>query len=122
MMTGFEWTPEKVEELTKFWASGLSASEIGRRMGITKNAVVGKVRRLDLAMRRLPAQPKREPNVVTLDRLSANMCSWPEGEPGTADFRFCGTPAVDGKPYCAAHCKIAYVPATKKKAKSSYAA
>jgi GcrA cell cycle regulator len=122
MMTGFEWTPEKVEELTKFWASGLSASEIGRRMGITKNAVVGKVRRLDLAMRRLPAQPKREPNVITLDRLSANMCSWPEGEPGQDDFRFCGTPAVDGKPYCAAHCKIAYVPATKKKAKSSFAA
>ena len=114
MPPNHEWTPERVEELTKLWATGLSASEIGRRLGITKNAVVGKVRRLDLAMRRAPAQPKREPNVVTLDRLKANQCSWPEGDPGQDDFRFCGSPAVLGKPYCEKHCAIAYVPPKKK--------
>jgi GcrA cell cycle regulator len=116
MTVTHEWTPERVEELTKLWATGLSASEIGRRLCITKNAVVGKVRRLDLAMRRAPAAPKREPNVVTLERLKANQCSWPEGEPGEDDFRFCGNPAVDGKPYCEDHCKIAYVPPKKKTA------
>ncbi len=46
MANGFEWNAERVEELTKLWATGLSASEIGRKLGITKNAVVGKVRRL----------------------------------------------------------------------------
>ena len=85
MQPNHEWTTERVEELTRLWATGLSASEIGRKLGITKNAVVGKVRRLDLAMRRAPALPKRKPNVVTLDRLKANQCSWPEGEPGDAD-------------------------------------
>jgi len=119
MMTGFEWTPEKVEELTKFWASGLSASEIGRRMGITKNAVVGKVRRLNLAMRRAPAPPKRPASVVTLERLKADMCSWPTGEPGHPDFMFCGIPAVEGKPYCSEHCARAYIPSTRKRASAA---
>ena len=41
MPPNHEWTTERVEELTKLWATGLSASEIGRRLGITKNAVVG---------------------------------------------------------------------------------
>ncbi len=113
-MIEFEWTPERVAELTKLWATGLSASEIGRRMGITKNAVVGKVRRLDLTMRRAPPPPKRAPSVVTLDRLSANMCSWPMGEPGKEDFRFCGQPALAAKPYCGEHCAMAYVPAKRK--------
>ncbi len=110
-----EWTPERVAELTKLWASGLSASEIGRRLGVTKNSVVGKVRRLDLAMRRQPTTPKPQRKIVTLDSLKANMCSWPEGEPGTENFRFCGVPAEPGKPYCAPHCAVAYVPNTKKK-------
>jgi len=116
MQPNHEWTTERVEELTRLWATGLSASEIGRKLGITKNAVVGKVRRLDLAMRRAPALPKRKPNIVTLDRLKANQCSWPEGEPGDSDFRFCGIPAVMGKPYCEKHCAMAYVPAKKKQA------
>ena len=114
MPPSHEWTVERVEELTKLWATGLSASEIGRRLGITKNAVVGKVRRLDLAMRRAPAPPKRELNVVTLDRLKADQCSWPEGEPGSPNFRFCGKSAMIGKPYCQEHCAIAYVPSKKK--------
>ena len=116
MPPNHEWTAERVEELTKLWATGLSASEIGRCLGITKNAVVGKVRRLDLAMRRAPAPPKRKPNIVTLDRLKANQCSWPEGDPGEPDFRFCGIPAIIGKPYCEKHCIIAYVPSKRKQA------
>ena len=119
MVVGFEWTQERVEKLTELWATGLSTSEIGRRLGITKNAVVGKVRRLDLAMRRQPPAAKVDHNIITLDTLKANMCSWTNGEPGKPDFRFCGEPAVDGKPYCLEHCKIAYVPSTKKKASAA---
>jgi GcrA cell cycle regulator len=115
MLVSFEWTPERVAELTRLWATGLSASEIGRKLGITKNAVVGKVRRLDLAMRRQPPAAKIDHKIITLDSLKANMCSWPNGEPGKPGFRFCGKPVVFGKPYCAYHCEIAYVPNTKKK-------
>jgi GcrA cell cycle regulator len=31
------------------------------------------------------------------------------GEPGTAEFRFCGGDAIPTKPYCAEHSAIAYV-------------
>ena len=114
MPPNHEWTTERVDQLTKLWGTGLSASEIGRKLGITKNAVVGKVRRLNLAMRRAPAVPKTLPNIVTLERLKSTQCSWPEGEPGEDSFRFCGKLAVPGKPYCEAHCKIAYVPPKKR--------
>ena len=49
------WTEDQAEQLTKLWATDLSASEIAGKLGVTKNAVIGKVRRLGLAMRRNPA-------------------------------------------------------------------
>lgn len=36
-------------------------------------------------------------------------CLWPFGDPGDADFHFCGAPAVPGKPYCDEHCARAYI-------------
>ncbi len=49
-----EWTEETIERLRALWAEGLSTAEIGRRMGISKNAVVGKAHRLNLAARPSP--------------------------------------------------------------------
>ena len=34
-----------------------------------------------------------EAEIIKLDALGAGMCRWPEGEPGTDTFRFCGRPA-----------------------------
>ena len=46
------WTDERVELLKKFWADGLSASQIASKLGeVTRNAVIGKVHRLGLAGR-----------------------------------------------------------------------
>ncbi len=52
------WTDERVEMLKKLWSDGLSASQIAGRlgMGVTRNAVIGKVHRLNLAGR--AAQPR----------------------------------------------------------------
>ena len=36
MVASFDWTQERVENLTELWATGLSTSEIGRKLGITK--------------------------------------------------------------------------------------
>lgn len=36
-------------------------------------------------------------------------CCWPNGDPGTPGFHFCGAKPVPGKPYCAEHCAVAYV-------------
>lgn len=53
------WTDERVELLKKFWAEGLSASQIsGRLGGVTRNAVIGKVHRLGLSGRATTSRMK----------------------------------------------------------------
>jgi GcrA cell cycle regulator len=42
--------------------------------------------------------------------LSACTCRWPIGDPENADFMFCGATPLKGRPYCRAHCLIAYRP------------
>ncbi|MEL0091132.1 MAG: GcrA family cell cycle regulator [Rhodospirillales bacterium] len=53
------WTPDRIKELEKLWAEGLSTAEIGRRLGVSKNAVVGKAHRLSLPGRQSPIDRKR---------------------------------------------------------------
>jgi GcrA cell cycle regulator len=48
------WTPERVAELKELWTAGHSASVIGKRLGVSKNAVVGKAHRLQLTARPSP--------------------------------------------------------------------
>src|SRR5208283_3624058 len=45
------WTPERVEQLTQLFEEGLPTAEIGRRLGLTKNAVIGKLHRIALSPR-----------------------------------------------------------------------
>jgi GcrA cell cycle regulator len=69
------WTDERVELLKKLWTEGLSASQIAGRLGagVTRNAVIGKVHRLNLSGRAQPqrtAQPRaprkpREPSLAS---------------------------------------------------------
>lgn len=49
-----DWSPDQVAELTRLWGEGLTGGEIGKRLGISKNAVVGKVHRLHLPSRPSP--------------------------------------------------------------------
>ena len=62
------WTPERITELERLWATGASTAEIGRQLDVTKNAVVGKVHRLDLPGRPSPikrgARPAARPGAV----------------------------------------------------------
>ena len=68
------WTDERVELLKKLWTEGLSASQIAGRLGagVTRNAVIGKVHRLNLSGRvqqQRTAQPRtprkqREPSLA----------------------------------------------------------
>ena len=109
-----DWTTERIATLTKLWGGGLSTREIGLRLGVTKNAVVGKVHRLGLSKRQSPiVERSRVAEVIPLDKLTAGMCSWPDGEPGTPSLRFCGKPSVSDKPYCQEHCARAYVRSSK---------
>lgn len=50
--------------------------------------------------------------VVTLETVSSGTCRWPIGDPHEQDFHFCGLQPKHGKPYCEAHCRQAYTPAS----------
>ena len=49
-----EWNEDAIARLRALWAEGHSTAEIGRRMGVSKNAVVGKAHRLNLPARPSP--------------------------------------------------------------------
>jgi GcrA cell cycle regulator len=49
-----DWTDDVISRLKALWAEGHSTAEIGRRMGVSKNAVVGKAHRLTLDARPSP--------------------------------------------------------------------
>src|SRR5690242_21655410 len=49
-----EWAEETIVRLRALWDEGLSTAEIGRRLGVSKTAVVGKAHRLDLPARPSP--------------------------------------------------------------------
>lgn len=129
-----DWSPEQVADLRRLWVDAkMPASEIGRQLGISKNAVVGKAHRLHLPSRESPikrsaggprvyqryvarhpldapkapvAVPRAKP--VYVAPLSKEQCSWPVGHPGEEGFKFCTDKALVGKPYCAEHCGHAY--------------
>jgi len=135
------WNDEKIAKLKKLWSEGLTTGEIGKRLGVSKNAVVGKAHRLGLKGRpspikrqeaavaapqaastggghtaapAAPSSPKKETvKIFTLTDLTHNTCRWPIGDPKHEDFRFCGKPVYPGKPYCLDHCAQAYVGSNK---------
>ncbi len=63
-----DWTTEAIERLKALWAEGHSTAEIGRRMGISKNAVVGKAHRLNLSARPSPIRRDATPRPAPVPR------------------------------------------------------
>jgi GcrA cell cycle regulator len=80
------WTEERVELLKKLWTDGLTASQIAAKLGqgVTRNAVIGKVHRLNLQGR---ATPQRNPSERTATRRATR-------EPGTASPRSHTSPSM----------------------------
>ena len=100
------WTPERIEALTRLWEEGITTAEIGRRIGVTKNAVIGKVHRIGLTPRVITQKPPPRRNVFD---FTGPACMWPVGHPGEDDFHFCGEHPMAGKPYCDHHVELAYI-------------
>ena len=46
---------------------------------------------------------------ITIWRLTAHTCRWPEGEPDEPAVFFCGRKPVPGYPYCLEHCCKAFL-------------
>lgn len=58
------WTDEQVEELKHLWDKGLTTGEIGKALGVSKNAVVGKAHRLGLNSRPSPIRRGEDENTA----------------------------------------------------------
>jgi GcrA cell cycle regulator len=120
-----EWTDDKVDTLKRLWAANLSQAEIAAELGVTRNAIAGKISRLKLTRspstrqprkpspprpkrpnpalawanrpkpEPLPPEPKFNGQGVQLVDLTNATCRWPFGSVGTDDFCFCGVPTAD---------------------------
>lgn len=100
------WTDEKIAELTDLWEEGVPTAGIGRRIGTTKSAVIGKVHRIGLTPRIITEKPEPRPSAF---QFTGPACMWPSGHPSDDDFRFCGDRPMAGKPYCEHHSALAYI-------------
>lgn len=114
------WTPERIAELTRLRAAGLSYTRIGDRLGLSKNQCIGKARRLGITAHTPP--PTRKPIPKRLATAYGNRphvpltaytgtrqpgCKWPHpdyiqrirahAEP------FCGEPTINESSWCLEH-------------------
>jgi GcrA cell cycle regulator len=52
---------------------------------------------------------------LQLIQLNERTCKWPNGDPLSEDFSFCGNEAAESGPYCAYHARIAFQPASERR-------
>lgn len=143
MRNGMPWSDGESAELRRFWSEGLSASQIARALGTgrSRNAVIGRIHRDGLGARMTPDRKRYSIRFVRVPRIKAEAapfvctlealrdengvaadvltitdraCKFPIGDPRDADFGFCGRPAVEGRPYCAEHVRLSYIPIRKR--------
>jgi hypothetical protein len=123
------WTPPVITRFKELLKRGYyTYSDIAKMLSrefsvkLTKNACVGKGRRLSVALRtparkrthkprrKIKTRPTPKPKhkgtgPVALMELQPHHCRWPIGE---RPVFFCGEQKVDGYSYCPAHAKISY--------------
>lgn len=125
-----QWTSAATALLRELWAD-FSASQIGKRMGLSRNSVIGKANRLKLGRKKPsgngkprerryavampPPPPELPPPVIQLDFLGLTIgeiengeCHYPEGD--GEQVRFCGQLVQHGSSYCPHHHRIVYFP------------
>jgi GcrA cell cycle regulator len=119
------WTDDEIAALTAMWTRGATAREISKRLNRSRNAVIGKAKRLGInqpvkpepIIVVVPPAPKPPPpprapkaeHYVPFASLGPRSCYYPVGkhrdEPPDG---FCGDPTHKHLPYCERHAKIAY--------------
>lgn len=132
------WSDDRVTQLRSCFDAGLTCSQIAREVGVTRNAVIGKLHRIRLLRGHKPAEKKaprvqllrirsrtprlvrvalpppdpEEPDIpsikVSLAELNEFTCRWPIGDVGSENFCFCGNQVYGPFPYCIAHARVAY--------------
>ena len=105
-------------------------------LSLTRNACIGRGRRLGLGVRAASPPPRQRPRkpraqkpkkvtvqtpVIAIDlhrappivpgaltmlQLDHTTCHWPSGT--RAPYTFCGKPVLGDRPYCHEHCRVSY--------------
>ncbi len=103
-----EWSEQNISLLTEMWRNGFTARQIAQKIGqgVTRNAIIGKAHRMGLSQRPAPVMKRERLAPISLGIM--RNCQWPIGDTSAKDFHYCGHPVKQGKPYCEAHCDIAY--------------
>lgn len=52
---------------------------------------------------------------LALVELTEHTCKWPNGDPMSEEFSFCGNDSGDSGPYCTYHSRLAYQPASERR-------
>ncbi|TIW02084.1 MAG: GcrA cell cycle regulator, partial [Mesorhizobium sp.] len=52
---------------------------------------------------------------LQLVELTERTCKWPNGDPLSEDFSFCGNDAAETGPYCKYHSRVAFQPAAERR-------
>lgn len=129
------WTPNKFQQLLDYNEEGLSASQIGRRLGCSRNAVIGKLMRKKVKLKGarevwvrdcVPHAPKTggytraatevarvldEPpslEMAPID-IGTNQCRWMSNDPQHGGT-YCGHVTAIGESYCPHHRARAFQP------------
>jgi len=160
------WSNEERDYVMRETRLGVSAAVLGEVLGLSRNAVLGKLARLrdegfDLpyrppaakregrqgsawskGVRRPPpheeteavralkgwAESEKRGGLISLDELTEHPpgprlftarrfgeCAWPVSGASTETFSCCSPVTAPGRPYCAEHTALAYVPQTRKR-------
>lgn len=132
------WTAEQVEILRREWANDLSCRDISKLVLKSRNAVIGKARRLGLARKfTMPPRPEKPEEAkpkkkhvrkkkvapptpivehgplgnkepIGLMELRAHTCRAPVGYDEEGRVTYCGHFNFPGKPFCPEHCRMFY--------------
>lgn len=120
-----KWSDEQVDKLINLWSvQRKNLDEIAEILGTTRNAVSGKLFRLDLLTvsdKSVVKSAKRAPGTITVIQhdnpvygrysildLKPNSCRFLFGSIGKPDFGYCGRETKDGSSYCSTHHEKCY--------------
>ena len=84
------WTEQMVEDLRTMWKQGMTTAEIGKKLNVTKNSIVGKVHRLGLSGRPSPIKKKDEDAAESKAETSAAVQPAAEAKPAVSSAKSTG--------------------------------
>lgn len=102
------WTDELDDRIEELRGRGLTCEEIGRMLGTTKNAIVGRLNRLRRERERREAPPSPRPTAplgqpAPLLRLDPDGCRWPVSPHSATSHVFCNAHRMPDRVYCRRH-------------------